>query len=131
MILGYILLNLMLLAVLLWARTVLGRFLRMYRAIDTNSALSEFKSVARWNMYGALGFLICGGVGMIWAVILGQQHGLKGLLIVLSISIPSLLLSLSMKKLEVQSRSLPADDALKSEYQRISETWVKKALPDF
>ena len=131
MILGYVALNLALMVVLLWGRTVLVRFLRTYNSIENESVLTEFKNVARWNMYGALAFLVCGIISLTWGIFLVNQYGLEGLAVVLALSIPSLMLSLSTKKVEVQSRSLPCQDSLKPEYERVSEVWIKKALPNF
>ena len=47
--------------------------------------LDAFKDMARWNMYGALGFIVCGGIGLIWAVILAWQQGLFGIFVVLAL----------------------------------------------
>ena len=93
--------------------------------------LDAFKDMARWNMYGALGFIVCGGIGLIWAVILAWQQGLFGIFVVLAISVPSLLVSLRTKRLEEVSRNLPSDEALQSEYRRVCESWVHKMFPDF
>lgn len=132
MILSYIVLNLALMAVLIRARSVLVQFLKTFSSIESDLVLSDFKNVARWNMYGALAFLICGGAALIWGIFLFQWYGLLGTIIVLMLSVPSLLISLSLKKLEVQSRNLPCNDpVLKKEYEKVSEAWVKKALPNF
>jgi hypothetical protein len=132
MILGYIMLNAALMAVLIWARSVLVRFMARHSAIEDEASLTAFKTVARWNMFGALAFLACGVIAILWSWLLTNQYGLQGLIIVLGVSIPSLLISLSTKKLETRARALPCSDpALKVEYERISQVWVKKALPDF
>ena len=132
MILSYIVLNLALIAVLIRARSVLVRFLKARTSIESDLVLSEFKNVARWNMYGALAFLICGGAALIWGILLTLSYGLLGAIIVLMLNFPTLLIGLNLKKIEVQSRNLPCNDpVLRKEYERVSEAWVKNVLPNF
>jgi len=131
MILGYIVLSIGLDILLLWARAVLSRFLQTYDSIADAAILDEFKRIARWNMYGALAFLFCGGAGILWGVLLTRQQGLLGTFIVLAITLPSLFISLSTRALEQKARSLPSAAALQTEYRRVAEAWVHKVLPDF
>lgn len=131
MISGYVLLNIALIGLLLWAQTVLKRFLTMHSSIESTRVLEEFKNVARWSMYGALGFLVFGGLSLLLAFVLMREMGLVGALIVLAISVPSLMVSLRTRTLEKKSRNLPCADNLRSEYQRVSDSWVKRVLPDF
>ena len=85
MILRYIVLSIGLDILLLWARAVLSRFLQTYDSIADAAILDEFKRIARWNMYGALAFLVCGGAGILWGVLLTRQQGLLGTFIVLAL----------------------------------------------
>jgi hypothetical protein len=55
-----------------------------------------------------------------------------GLLVVILTNMLILGLGMYHKKVEVRTRSLQAgSEVLAKEYQRISGTWLKKALPDF
>jgi hypothetical protein len=131
MILGYIVLNVVLIAITFWARAVLVRFLGTHGSINDAAALAEFKRVARWNMYGALAFLASGVVLLTFGFMLAVEYGLLGVILVLAFSIPSIFLGLSTKKVEVKARSLECDPALAQEYAQVCEVWVKKALPNF
>ncbi len=132
MILAYMVLSLVLLVLLFWARLVLRRFLDTHGSIANRRVLLEFKAVARWNMYGALAFLVGGAILLAGGLYLTMEEGLTGLMVVLACSLPSLILSLATKELEERSRALPCPDtALMPEYRQVCETWVKKALPDF
>ncbi len=131
MILGYIAINVAFMGVLLWSRAVLAGFLRGHEAIESAATLDEFKGIVRRNMYAALGSAVFGVVSLIWAVLLIREYGAIGLVVVLALSAPLLLLSLSTNKLERRSRSLACDPVLQEEYARVSEVWIKKALPDF
>ena len=83
MIFSYIVLNIALIGLLLWAQTTLKRFLTMHSSIANTEVLEEFKNVARWNMYGALGFCVFGGLSLLLAFVLMREMGLRGALIVL------------------------------------------------
>lgn len=131
MIWGYIVLNLCLLAVLFWARRALILFIKKYPSIDNPSALEAFKNMVRWNMYGALAFLACGAVTWIWGYFIIMQYKITGFLTALAISLLLLIMSLFMKRIEERSRNLKCHPQLEEEYKRISQTWLKKAFPDF
>ena len=131
MIAGYVAFSILLLVVLLWERALVLRFLRAHDSIADAAALSEFKQVARWNMYGALAVLGAGVVQIAWCALLVFRYGGLGLIILLSSCIASLFLGLNTKKIEARARGLECIEDLKSEYSRVSEVWVKKALPDF
>ncbi len=132
MIPGYVILNVLLIAMMMLARSALLRFLERHDSIQNNDVLNEFKKLARSNMYFALVYLVCGMALIVWAAFLVMQYGLLGILLVLAFSVPGIFLGLGTKKLEERTKKLPcADPALDTEYKRVSEVWVKKALPDF
>lgn len=128
---GYILLNICLLGVLFWARVTLIRFLKTHTAIDSPAALAAFKTMARWNMYGALAFLACGAATWIWGFFLIMKYGLSGFVTALVFSVLLLVLSLFLKKVEERSRNLRCLPELQEDYKRVSQTWLKKVFPDF
>jgi hypothetical protein len=132
MIIYYIFVNIGLAAVVLWGRNEAKHFLSAYSAIDNMPALEAFKRLARRNMVVALIYLPVGLVSILWSIYLVSQFHLVGLAVVLAVQIPLFLLSQNLKKLEILTRSLDSSDAtIKEEHQRVSESWVKKALPDF
>jgi hypothetical protein len=70
--------------------------------------------------------------GIIVSVVLVTRHGLFGLVVVLATNILLIGIGLYLKCLELKARNLQAGSGtLGSEYRRVAETWVKKALPDF
>jgi hypothetical protein len=132
MISGYAVLNVILIAMLLWSRAVLQRFLREHASITDSAVLAEFKSIARWNMYGALAYVVAGVVVVLWGILLALLYGLLGIAVVLAFSVPSVFIGLNAKKVETRARAMDcADPALTMEYMHVCEVWVKKALPDF
>lgn len=128
---GYILINVLLVAMIFLARSALLNFLGTHQAIDSEAALNAFKHVARWNMRGALVYIVSGVVLMGLAVLLVKQHGLIGVVVVLMFSIPSIFLGVNTKKLEDRSKTLTCNEAFKAEYARVIDVWARKALPDF
>jgi hypothetical protein len=132
MVINYVAFNLVLAAILLWGRYEARRFLSAYSTIDSDSALEAFKILARRNMVVALIYLPIGLTSFLWSVYLVAKSYLIGLTVVLTVQISLFLLGRSLKKLEVRARCLESNDAaFKQEHQRVSESWVKKALPDF
>lgn len=72
------------------------------------------------------------GAGMITGILLILRHGFVGLLGVLLANAVVFALGKHFGKLEEQARSLPTTtEELRAEHRRVSEIWVKKALPDF
>ena len=132
MIPGYIFFQIILFSMLLWARAELLRFLREHTGIYDDAMLSKYKVVVRRNMLAALAFLVSGLILMAWGFYLSLKYGLTGFSIALVFSIPAFYLGFGAKKIESRARSLECSDpALKEEYKRISEVWVKRALPNF
>ncbi len=131
MIVAFIILYGVLIGVNLWGRSVLTTFVTNHQSINSPEVLTEYKKIVRWNMYGALLFIVCGIPGVAMCIYIVKHYGLLGLFLVLSMTTPSLLLGMSTKKLEKQSRQLVCETSLKGEYEKVSEIWVKKALPDF
>lgn len=119
-------------AVMLWSLTQLNRFLVETRDIDGEGSLQRFKVLARMQMYLALCGMVLLAVGMLVGIVLIARHGLLGLLAVILTNVFILGLGVFHKRVEERARGLRAgSEVLATEYRRISETWVKKALPDF
>lgn len=119
-------------AVMLWSLTQLNRFLAETRDIGDEGSLQRFKVLARMQMYLALCGMVLLAVGMLVGIVLIARHGLLGLLAVILTNVFILGLGVYHKRVEERARSLRAgSEVLAKEYRRISETWVKKALPDF
>jgi hypothetical protein len=117
----------------LWTGFSAWRFLSKHRTISDERALKDFKSLARWNMYFALvqlGVLVSGSIVGILLIV---KYGLiKGLVSVLVANGIVLGLGKVFKSLEDRARSLPAATGeLAAEHRRVSETWIRKPLPDF
>lgn len=132
MILIYFLISATLLSLFLFGFMEVSRFLHSCTSISSTIQLSLFKDLARRNMYAALCYLILAipwmaiGMYLIWTL------GGTGVLIVLSMSLLGYFLGRKLKKLESQARNLECfDEGLNREYQRVCESWIKKALPDF
>ncbi len=129
---GYTICQIALFAILLWGRIVLRRFLRAHRAIYDYAALSAFKEVVRLNMLCALAFLMFGVMLLVWGVFLATHYGVTGLTVVIASSLPPIALGLGTKSMDSRARSLDCTDPdLRREYERVSEIWVKKAMPHF
>ena len=131
MIEGFALLSVTLLLMLGWGRFEVRTFLRKHSEVVTAEHLVAFKSLARFNMHLALGYLLLGSVMIAWLIYMAHYDGLKGTLLGFAFNLPSLWLSLDIKALEVQSRTLPSSVATEAEYARVSEAWVKKVFPNF
>lgn len=119
-------------AVSLWSLGRLNGFLAATRSIADRGSLARFKDLARQQMYLALAIIVLMGLGIIAGIIIISRYGLRGLAVVIVANFVVLGLGLYHKKVEGKVRALPAgSEALAEEYRRVSETWVKKALPDF
>jgi len=116
----------------LWSLGQLKGFLAATSAISDRSSLARYKALARLQMYLALAMIVLMGAGLIVGIMVIRRHGLPGLALVIAANLVVLGLGLYHKKVEGTVRGLPVgSDALAEEYRQVSETWVKKALPDF
>ena len=128
----YFVLSAVLLALFLFGFIDISRFLQSHTSIDNAVHLSLFKTLARRNMFAALCYLALGLPWIFLGMYLVWTTGGIGLLAVLSMSVPGYFLGRKLKKLESQARSIEChDEKLREEYQRVGESWTKKALPDF
>lgn len=119
-------------ALLLWSLSQVKRFLAETPDIGDDVSLEGFKALARRQMYLALVGIVLLMAGMLVGLAVIARHGLLGLVVVILTNMLVLGLGMVHKKAEVRARSLPTgSEALAREYRRISETWLKKALPDF
>ncbi len=106
-------------------------FLSRTAAMASRSDLEAYKGLVRTQMYQALlqiGLLAaCAVLGLY-----GLLSGRLGLLLVLVVNGVILGLGAYGKRFESSARSLPVrDPSLASEYQRVSDVWLAKPLPDF
>ena len=115
----------------LWSLTRLNAFLAQTAAISDEAALRRFKELARVQMYLALAMIVLLGAGILVGIVLVSRHGMGGFVAVILTNLAVFGLGVYHKRVEVRTRSLPAAEALAAEYQRVSETWLKKPLPDF
>ena len=119
-------------AMMLWSRTELERFLGETPRIADDASLDRYKALVRRQMHLALALIVVLGAGIIVAMIVISRHGVVGFVLVLVTNLVVLGLGLFHKRIEIKARTLPAgSDALGQEYRRVSESWTKKALPDF
>ncbi|MEM7715337.1 MAG: hypothetical protein AAF349_17460 [Cyanobacteria bacterium P01_A01_bin.68] len=112
--------------------TILSIFLDENTEISNETVLNKYKSTVRQCMHltlAQIGIIIAGlciCIVFIWN---------KGLIASFSISIFIYIIKgfgQETVKLEKKARALDcANSDLEEQYQRISHTWVKKALPDF
>lgn len=120
------------LMVSLSSRASLSRFLDENRSIRDSRALERYKAMARTQMRLALAMAALLTAGMVAGLILVVRYGLVGLLAVLLANAVVIGLGVLHKKIETRVKALPAgSDELASEMRRVSQTWEKKALPDF
>jgi hypothetical protein len=118
--------------VLLGSMVALNGFLGSTREIRDQASLNRFKSLARVQMYLALLVVVLMGTGLLAGLKLTSERGMSGLGVVILANLVTLGLGVYHKKIEARVRGLPSSpDAVAEEYRRVSETWVKKALPDF
>ena len=109
-----------------------ARFVRQYPTIDNARTLEAFKVLARSNMKLTLVLMPLYGVGILLTIVITLRHGLPGFLGALAVNGILGVFGMYGMSLEKKARSLPAaTEELRREHQRVSESWVKKALPDF
>ena len=116
----------------LWSRGTLSRFLAATHAIEDTTTMERFKALARTQMHLALVMAGLLTSGMVVGLVLVAKYGLTGLLVVILTNLAIVGLGMAHKKVETRVRALPtASEELATELRRVSETWEKKALPDF
>lgn len=128
----YALVYLWAIGVAIWAGSRVKGFLATTPSIADRSSLERYKDLARSNMYVALIQIAVLLVGLVLGLILMFRYGLVGFLVVLATNAILLVVSKQNMGSEKQARALSAaSEELAREHRRISETWVKKPLPDF
>lgn len=106
-------------------------FLQSHQGISTYNDMTDFKALARFQMYGALLSIVLGGGFFLLGIYLLLSSRV-GLLMILLLNGVIFFLSLYTKKLENRAKSLPVlGDSLKEEYNRIIDVWMHKPFPDF
>jgi multidrug efflux pump subunit AcrB len=110
----------------------LNLFLNNYVEISDRQALNAYKALARYCMYHALvGIGAMLGVFLL-SVFLVMTPGSRVFPFGFSLMIWMGVSGKNSSNLEKKTQSLPcANRQFESQYQRITETWKKKALPDF
>ena len=110
----------------------LQRFVAAHPAIADRATLDQYKTLVRRQMYLALGMLVLLGAGILAGLALIHRQGLAALGAVLAANVVVFLFGMLHRRSERRVRSLPAGSPeLDDEYQRVSTSWVKKAVPDF
>lgn len=110
----------------------LQRFAAAHPAIADRATLDEYKALVRRQMYLALGMLGLLAAGIVAGLALIHRQGLPALGAVLAANAVVFLFGMLHRRSERRVRSLPAaSQELDAEYQRVSTSWVKKAVPDF
>jgi ABC-type uncharacterized transport system permease subunit len=109
----------------------LNLFLNNYSEISDRQALNAYKALVRYCMYHALV-----GIGAALGVFILSAFSIITLGSRVSFGFPLMIwIAYSGKNssnLEKKAQSLPcANRQFESQYQRITEAWKKKALPDF
>ena len=116
----------------LWAAVQIERFLRATPAINSVESLERFKTLARQNMYLAIMCIPVLGTGFIIGLVLIWKHGLPALSATLALNALLLSVSRRVSRKESAAQNLPATtDDLAHEYDRVSNSWVQRILPDF
>jgi sulfite exporter TauE/SafE len=129
---AFVVLAVVLAGLMLWSRSDMSAFLARHSTLSNRHALEDFKQVVRRNMYGALAYMVLGGIGLLLGIALTVTQGLSGLALVLGVNVPLLLLGLANKQLETRARQLPCTSSeLVRQVEQVGHTWVHKALPDF
>ena len=115
----------------LFALLQLRRFLRVVTAIGDEATLRSYKALVRTQMYLALVGVACMLGGLLLGMMLIFALGAKGLAVVLITNVVVQLPGFYLKKVEEQARSLAVSPELADEYQRVSQAWLQKPLPNF
>ncbi len=131
LLLAYLLLQTALVGAMLAARQQLARFLDACPAIASPADLAAFKRVARCQMFGAIGILALGPIGIPGSLYLPFAYGRPGFAMALGLCSIGFALGRSTRSLEIRARALECGDHLRSEYERICASWTGKVLPDF
>ncbi len=109
----------------------LRRFLQDTPAIANERALRRYKGFVRTQQRLSLLGLCLLIAGAVASAVLVARHGLTALAVVLAVNACVYAGGKGLKPLEVRARNLPAaSEPLRQEYVRVSESWVKKLLPD-
>jgi hypothetical protein len=117
--------------VAVWSLSQLRAFIAETPRIGDEAALVRYRGLVRVQMYIALGGIVVLLAGVVFGMLLIRKYGLWGFVVVLLTNLEVLALGLYHKRWENRVRSLPAADSVAFEYAQISETWLKKPLPDF
>jgi hypothetical protein len=115
-----------------WAGSLVRRFLRENSSIADVATLERFKALARQNMRFALLQIALLSTGIILGILLLFRHGLLALIPIVITNVLLTVLAKSLGPSEKAARSLPAATPdLLEQCQRVSQSWVSRALPDF
>jgi hypothetical protein len=106
-------------------------FLSRTSSINSPDDLNRFKSLARINMYLAIGQLVI-GIPAILLMIYGGFTGRIGLLLIIGLNGVLFAAGKVVKNFEDKTRNLPVtDQTLESEYKATGNAWVSNTFPNF
>ena len=128
---AYIGLCLLSIAISVYIKGKLEKFLAKNTAIANEKSLEEYKDIVRINMYGSIAqiVIIIGAFASCIAFIFA--HGFRGAFSLFLLGFAAGF-GKDLSPLEEKVRSLTcATPELERKYQKISHIWKKKALPDF
>ena len=107
------------------------QFLSQHDRITSGRHLDNFKSLVRVNMYIALAYLALAAPGILLSIYFGFTYGVSGSAFVIALNVPHFLFAKYLKVLEVMASRLECSREYADEFRAVSETWFKKALPNF
>jgi len=109
----------------------ISSFLSKKKSIATAADLAVFKALARRQMYQALLQIVFLGLAMLIGIY-GIVTAKIPLLVVIILNALVFAMGMLAKGPENRARSLRVEDeALKSQYKRVCDSWVRKPFPDF
>jgi uncharacterized membrane protein len=119
-------------AVIAWGGNGVRIFLAQHSGIGNPADLNRYKTLVRRQMYLALLMIALLIAGFSTGIALVAEKRLVGLAYVVLANAGVAGVALAHRNLEKRARNLPTTTPeLEAEYRRVSESWVKKALPDF
>jgi hypothetical protein len=107
------------------------KFLAAHNAIANESDMSNFRSLARGNMYLTLVYLVLSLPALLLSIYIGYAYGLLGIVAVFIFNGPHFLFIQHLKSLQERLRGLHCTPELSNEFHAVRETWHKRALPNF
>ncbi|BDA73734.1 hypothetical protein CAL7716_079000 [Calothrix sp. PCC 7716] len=128
---AYIGLSLLSIAISLYVKAKLEKFLEKNTSITNDKSLEEYKSVVRFSMYGALAQILIFVCAFASCVAYIFNQGFKGAFSLFLLGFAASFME-PVGKLEEKARMLTcANSELERQHKKISHAWKRKPLPDF